>query len=122
MTLGQFRAWLSGVEDMQDHDWTPSSTQWKKIREKIDAIEDDKPTYPGSIPTNVYIPRGVVPLMEPAPYPPNVGLLDQSMLQPNESYPTLNPIRFESDIINPQVTPQNNPIPKVDGQYRSGYV
>lgn len=35
-----FRAWLQGVEDMQDDGWVPSPAQWKKIRAKIDLIEE----------------------------------------------------------------------------------
>ena len=35
-----FRAWLQGVEDMQEEGWVPSGAQWKKIRAKIDLIEE----------------------------------------------------------------------------------
>ena len=40
VTLEEFRAWLSGVEEMQPDDWTPDSTQWRRIRAKIDLIVD----------------------------------------------------------------------------------
>lgn len=40
ITINDFKMWLSGVEEMQDDDWTPSSTQWKRIRGKIDDIEE----------------------------------------------------------------------------------
>lgn len=48
--IDTFKAWLSGVEDMQGDDWTPSAEQWKKIRSKINLLtvteyEDPKP-YP----------------------------------------------------------------------------
>lgn len=33
-----FKAWLQGVEDMQDAGWIPSAEQWKKIRAKINMI------------------------------------------------------------------------------------
>lgn len=33
-----FKAWLQGVEDMQDAGWVPSAEQWKKIRAKINMI------------------------------------------------------------------------------------
>lgn len=38
LDIETFKAWLSGVEDMQGADWTPSPEQWKKIRAKIDQI------------------------------------------------------------------------------------
>ena len=115
MTLEQFRAWLSGVEDMQEDDWTPSPTQWKKIRSKFDEIELPTLQSEHTAPTH---PPGVrslqlQPLMEPAP-----SLIP--MMEPVQ--PPLPQMRFESDIIHPQVNQQGNPSPKVDGTYRSGFV
>lgn len=40
ITLKDFKSWLEGVEDMQEEDWTPTPAQWKKIREKIDQIQE----------------------------------------------------------------------------------
>ncbi len=39
ITVQEFRMWLQGVEEMQDPDWSPSPTQWSKIRSKIDDIK-----------------------------------------------------------------------------------
>ena len=36
--IDTFKAWLSGVEDMQGDDWTPCAEQWKKIRSKINLL------------------------------------------------------------------------------------
>lgn len=62
--IDTFKAWLSGVEDMQGDDWTPSAEQWKKIRSKINLLtvteyEDPKhfpqqpiyrqPQFPGQV-------------------------------------------------------------------------
>lgn len=44
MLLKEFKSWLEGVEDMQDDDWTPSDIQWKKIRKKIDELEENPQT------------------------------------------------------------------------------
>ena len=44
ITLNNFRSWLQGVEDMQEEGWTPSPTQWAKIRSKIDMIEQPTPS------------------------------------------------------------------------------
>lgn len=41
-TLAEFRAWLSGVEELQPADWAPNAAQWKTIREKIDSIAEPK--------------------------------------------------------------------------------
>lgn len=46
--IDTFKAWLSGVEDMQGDDWTPSAEQWKKIRSKINqltALEYEDPKF-----------------------------------------------------------------------------
>lgn len=46
--IDTFKAWLSGVEDMQGDDWTPSAEQWKKIRSKINLLtapEYEDPKY-----------------------------------------------------------------------------
>ena len=36
--ISTFKAWLQGVEDMQDEGWTPSDEQWIRIRAKIESI------------------------------------------------------------------------------------
>lgn len=41
ITIKEFRMWLQGVEEMQDSAWTPNPTQWQRIREKIDTINDE---------------------------------------------------------------------------------
>lgn len=40
ITVKEFRMWLQGVEEMQDAAWVPNPTQWQRIREKINSIED----------------------------------------------------------------------------------
>lgn len=42
ITINDFKMWLSGVEEMQDDDWTPTQSQWKRIRGKIDNIQEVK--------------------------------------------------------------------------------
>lgn len=41
-TLSEFRAWLSGVEEMQPTDWIPNKDQWLLIRSKIDSIMEEE--------------------------------------------------------------------------------
>lgn len=38
LSLNEFRAWLSGVEEMQPENWTPDSGQWRIIRSKIEEV------------------------------------------------------------------------------------
>ena len=54
-TLAEFRAWLEGVEELQDENWSPNKSQWDLIREKINNI---------------------VIINQPAPMPmqPNIGI------------------------------------------------
>jgi hypothetical protein len=40
LSVREFMSWLSGVEEMQDEGWTPTGTQWKRIRDKINLIDD----------------------------------------------------------------------------------
>ena len=42
-TLNEFKAWLEGVEELQDANWSPNRSQWLKIRARIDNIMDDYP-------------------------------------------------------------------------------
>ena len=44
ITVKEFRMWLQGVEEMQDSAWVPNPTQWARIREKINTIEETEPT------------------------------------------------------------------------------
>jgi hypothetical protein len=44
-TLREFRAWLSGVEEMQSDDWSPDLTQWRRIRERIENISEPKNSF-----------------------------------------------------------------------------
>jgi len=43
ITINEFKMWLEGVEEMQDAEWTPNPTQWKRIREKFNTIGDTPP-------------------------------------------------------------------------------
>lgn len=42
-TLAEFKAWLEGVEEIQENDWYPNLSQWKMIRERIGAIVEPPP-------------------------------------------------------------------------------
>ena len=62
ITLDEFRAWLSGVEEMQPEGWHPSDTQWSTIRNKMDLIDDSEPaqvltTTPAVVSHNPYQPQ-----------------------------------------------------------------
>lgn len=56
-TLDQFRAWLSGVEEMQEEGWVPNKAQWARIREKIEQIiaEPAKPFNSGAAGASGYV-------------------------------------------------------------------
>jgi hypothetical protein len=56
-TLSEFRAWLSGVEEMQDPDWIPNKDQWELIRLRIDCIKEVEPQSKGRPGTNGPIPE-----------------------------------------------------------------
>lgn len=73
LDIETFKAWLSGVEDMQGADWTPSPEQWKKIRAKIDQITvPEEEVSVAVVQPPVYYPPGVraVPAMHEIQQPP----------------------------------------------------
>lgn len=41
ISITQFKAWLSGFEEMQPKSWSPSKDQWVKIRAKIDQLSEE---------------------------------------------------------------------------------
>lgn len=43
MKISEFKAWLEGAEELQPEDWVPSESQWKRIRAKIDEIDEPEP-------------------------------------------------------------------------------
>lgn len=64
ISLSDFRSWLQGVEDMQADDWVPNSIQWKKIRQKINQIEEVE--IPSRVAPQYTAPQQFVP---PPSYP-----------------------------------------------------
>jgi len=56
LTIKEFKMWLQGVEEMQDENWIPTATQWKRIREKIDDINDQAPAAPAQPAPVMYAP------------------------------------------------------------------
>ena len=40
LTIKEFRMWLEGVEEMQEEGWTPNTVQWRRIRDKLNEIDD----------------------------------------------------------------------------------
>lgn len=78
ITLIEFRAWLEGVEELQDTDWSPSNEQWNLIRKKIDYITDPEPI--------------IETVFAPAPSSvPNVGLLVPPVAPPMPTRPAFVP-------------------------------
>jgi hypothetical protein len=41
ITIKEFKAWMKGVEDMHGENWSPNKNQWKKIREKLEQLDED---------------------------------------------------------------------------------
>jgi len=85
ITIPEFKAWLDGLSEIQPDDWAPDLNQWKKIRAKIQSLEDfDTPLERQIILT---IERAVHKVRMPAPpqawYPPNPGT--QVVMNPDGS-------------------------------------
>lgn len=102
ITLDQFRSWLDGVEEMQPQSWTPDKLQWKRIREKIDLIQQPEPQQYNP-PLN-QIPSAALPQQSALPPQqadyPHTEIVDEE-LKPFDAPPAI-PL---SDIANMDVTP-----------------
>ena len=42
ISVSEFKSWISGIQDMQEDDWTPNKQQWEKIRSKIDLLAENE--------------------------------------------------------------------------------
>lgn len=69
LTVKEFRIWLQGVEEMQEANWTPSPSQWKRIREKLELVNDAQPV--GLKPVGPVYRNNEPPMLPPGfPVPP----------------------------------------------------
>ena len=41
VNVGEFKAWIAGIEDMNESDWYPNKAQWDKIRNKIECLVEN---------------------------------------------------------------------------------
>ncbi len=41
VTVGELKAWIAGIEDMNETDWYPNKVQWDKIRNKIECLVEN---------------------------------------------------------------------------------
>lgn len=128
-TLTEFKAWLTGVEEMQDEGWVPNEQQWQLIRERIDQIKVEEAKKPNTSPQTRQVPAsaGDVPVAEsPAldaiPHVPssfdraNVTQVEQgSSLQPR---PTPQP----HAPANPKEAVRTPDVDTSDGNYKSGFL
>ena len=72
ITLEQFRAWLEGVEEMQEDGWAPDVRQWTKIRERIDRIVSGGGSANLTFPNHPVIPTQPAVFNAPVPAAPSV--------------------------------------------------
>lgn len=117
VTLNEFKAWLEGVEELQDATWTPSATQWKLIRAKIDNIKELPVA--AVVPAIVATPQLTVPgVVHPGTFsvpPPIVGGIPAGQVvdMSPEAKALLN-----TSASGKSVTPD---IDTTNGQYASGF-
>jgi len=71
MTLAEFKAWLMGIEEMQDKGWCPSPSQWKLIRNKIECVVAT-PAQPFIPPAQPFVPQPTHTAPPGHPVPPFV--------------------------------------------------
>jgi hypothetical protein len=68
-TLSEFKAWLEGVEELQPANWSPDTTQWKLIRDRLFSIVEEPPQQHVVEHQNhaQYYPEAPVPTRMPQP-------------------------------------------------------
>lgn len=121
-TLTEFRAWLSGVEEMQDDGWVPSESQWQLIRERIGLITEPEPV--------VHTPPQ--PAARPAQmgHTPDAGGLDLLPQVPSAFDKAAVSEVSSGPVVTPAPRPATQPnqtvkTPDVDtsqGEYKSGFL
>ncbi len=124
-TLAEFRAWLSGVEELQPEDWAPTPDQWKLIRDKIGGIVEPKQPAPQAVANN-RVPQNGNPYQQmtpaqahiPLPPPPPVGGVPTGEItRPTPEASAVMPTQ-------PPVDLSSAPAPNMDtsnGNYESGF-
>ncbi len=123
-TLAEFRAWLSGVEELQPEEWSPSSEQWLLIRARIDKIIDPEPEIihitGAALGTNSKPEQPVTPGFVPAPVvggvPPDV-LVESGHAPANLPAPA-------TEMPQPGGAPRSvtSNIDTTNGNYESGFI
>lgn len=115
-TYKEFLSWLEGVESMQEDNWVPNATQWKKIREMLNHIKAEEVveqpkqvrqpasnqiSAPGQpvarilnaqgVPESAFAPAPVPTPIQPRPpqrkIPSGVPSDQESMLNPGDEHP-----------------------------------
>ncbi|MGZ8924290.1 MAG: hypothetical protein ACXW2E_00270 [Nitrososphaeraceae archaeon] len=110
LTITEFRFWLEGVEEMQSDEWNPNPQQWKRIREKIDLIQDQPLTIGQQYPQNVQ--HNIVP---PPVRPAGGGL---GTVVPNNNRPQ--PSLF-ANADNANMVVKTPEIDTTNGRYESAF-
>ena len=119
VTLAEFKAWLEGVEELQDRNWVPDLKQWKLIRNKIKKISDTAPVAP--------ISNTEVPLLQPQTQTPTASALG---IPPAPISGGVGGIPVNAEIIGPSpdaqamLTGETRKTPDIDtstGQYASDF-
>jgi hypothetical protein len=93
ISVSEFKSWISGIQDMQEDDWTPNKQQWEKIRGKIDMLaETEAPEvvapaqqpYQTYTPNYQYTPPAAMPTFpaNPTPVPTTVSPITYSDGEP----------------------------------------
>jgi hypothetical protein len=114
ITIKEFRMWLEGVEEMQPENWSPDTNQWKKIREKLNTIEEPIPTISVQQPAVVYrAPEHQEPIYQGPVQMAQPGLR-------NISAPPANNALFAGD--NPSTPVRTPNIDSSSGNYEPAFI
>lgn len=122
-TLAEFRAWLSGVEELQPDDWAPTAEQWQLIRGKIDGIAEPKVPAPVAAAPQV---ANNTPPPQPQPYHPPQGFVPPPPVPggipdgPVEMAPAV--AHLPEPVRQVDIASAAKPVDKGDGNYESGFI
>ena len=91
ITVGEFQAWLEGVEDALGTEWIPDAAQWGRIKEKIKLIKPDviekKVTIAAPVAAPVAAPMQARPAPQHPQQPPQSSLVPAPRPAPQQPRP-----------------------------------
>lgn len=112
VTIRDFKVMMEGMDMVLGDDWTPTDAQWKRIREKINAMIDTSER-----PNTRYLYSG-----PPLPVDPSLSTTDNELIRSFPAVPVadgvpIGEVPTQSALIPPQIPAE--PVPEGEKVHRT---